>query len=220
MVITFQAIRINDFNIPKFRGYLAERYSDYDLIHNHLNNNRLRYAYPAIQFKTINAHPVIVGIGEGIDILKKVFMDIDKLNIDGHIQRIDEKSIILEKVVLGQTDKMHQYRFISPWMALNSENHRKYKTLEWHQRRKFLEVILARNLKSLSKGFDYFIPDFPNIHVQAELKPVKRNFKNIKMTCFQGTFATNFIIPDHLGIGKQTARGFGMVVKMPTKHTK
>jgi len=33
------------------------------------------------------------------------------------------------------------------------------------------------------------------------------------MQCFTGDFTTNFLIPDFLGIGKQSARGFGVVRK-------
>ena len=180
LLVTFQNLQINDFDIPKFRGYLARRYSSFDLIHNHLDNNRLRYAYPSIQFKTTNSQPIIVAIGEGIDIMKRVFLDIDELRIEERTYTIDERSVILQDVELGKTSNMHQYQFISPWMALNTENHKKYKSLGWHERRGFLERVLAGNLKSLSKGCNYFIPDFSSLHVQVELRPVSRNFKNIK----------------------------------------
>ncbi len=212
IVIMFHGLRLNPFDIPKFRGYLGDRYRDYDLIHNHMENDKLRYAYPSIQFKVTDGQPTIVGIGNGIKVLKRVFMDIAHLDIDGRRYEINEKSVRLDRVKFGQIECAVGYSFVLPWMALNQENHRKYKKLSWHERRPFLENILRGNLKSLSKGLDYFIPDFENLNVQTDLKPIVRNFKNIKMTCFEGTFATNFIIPDYLGIGKQTARGFGTVM--------
>jgi hypothetical protein len=33
------------------------------------------------------------------------------------------------------------------------------------------------------------------------------------MLCFTGDFTTNFLIPEFLGLGKQSARGFGVVRK-------
>ncbi len=215
--VQFDSVHLRSFDIPKFRGYLSEKYSSYNLIHNHLEDNRLRYAYPQIQFKTINNKPVIIGLGEGIEILKKVFLDIQELKINQERLQINEKSVMLREWKLGQTEEQVKYRFISPWMALNQENHKKYIHLSWHEKRSFLERILAGNLKSLAKGFQYFIPDFDNLHVQLDLKPVTRNFKNIKMTCFSGTFQTNFFIPDHLGLGKQVARGFGVVERLKEK---
>jgi len=211
IIIRFDDFRIHSFDIPKFRGYLANKYLDYTLIHNHLSDNKYRYAYPSIQFKIIDGRPVIVGIGDGIAVLKHVFLDIEELEINGKVHQVDEKSIAFDSVDIGQWDKGLDYCFLSPWMALNSDNYKEYRTLQWHEQRRFLETILSRNLKSLSKGLDYFIPDFDQLHVQADLRPVARNFKNIKMICFEGTFSTNFIIPDYLGIGKQTARGFGTV---------
>lgn len=213
IVIMFHGMRIKPFDIPKFRGYLSDRYRGYDLIHNHMENDKLRYAYPSIQFKVTDGQPTIVGIGNGIEVLKAVFMDIAHLDIDGRQYKINEKSVRLDRIEFGQTSNAVEYRFVIPWMALNQDNHRKYKKLSWHERQPFLGNILRGNLKSLSKGLDYFIPDFENLNVQTDLKPVVRNFKNNKMICFKGSFETNFLIPDNLGIGKQTARGFGSVIK-------
>ena len=202
---------MNTFDIPKFRGYLADKYPKFSLIHNHLSNNKFRYAYPSIQFKVIDKVPVIVGIRQGINILKIVFLELDKLKIDGKEMVVNEKSAVLSEIDFGQTKKPYLYKFLSPWMALNQKNHEKHKSLLWKEQRAFLETLLSGNLKSLSKGFDYFIPDFKSIYVEVDLKLLRRNFKNIKMTCFAGTFKANFLIPDYLGIGKQVSRGFGVV---------
>ncbi|RKY36009.1 MAG: hypothetical protein DRP78_04715 [Candidatus Omnitrophota bacterium] len=211
IIIKFEGIKMKAFDIPKFRGYLADKYSKFTLIHNHLSNNKFRYAYPVIQFKLIDQVPIILAIGQGIEILKKVFFELDRLKINGREMIINEKSVVLNEVDFGQTEEPRLYQFLSPWMALNQENYERFKSLLWKEQRTFLEALLKGNLKSLSKGFDYFIPDFENICVEANLKSVLRNFKNIKMICFTGTFKTNFYIPDYLGIGKQTARGFGVV---------
>lgn len=214
LILNFQNLRMKTFDIPKFRGYLASEYKNYTLIHNHLENGRLRYAYPLIQFKVIDSQPTIVGIGEGIEILKNVFLDIGELDINGRRYVINEKSVQLNQVEFGQTENPVTYQFLLPWMGLNQENYRKYKKLKWNERRFFLENILRGNMKSLSKAFGYFIPDFDNYYVQTDLKSTIRNFKNSRMICFNGKFTTNFLIPDYLGIGKQTARGFGTVVKV------
>ncbi|MCH7611783.1 MAG: hypothetical protein IIB95_07630 [Candidatus Marinimicrobia bacterium] len=214
LLIEFSGLPMKAFDIPKLRGAVAKQFPKFDLINNHIENDRLRYAYPSIQFKVINNSPLIVGIGDGVDVLKTVFMDISNLDIDGKNISINEKSVRLDTVEFGQINKPVDYRFVLPWMALNQVNHKTYLSLSWKEKRPFLENILRRNLKSLSKGFDYFIPDFENLQVQTNLKTVLRNFKNQKMLCFKGAFTTNFIIPDYLGIGKQTARGFGTVVRV------
>jgi len=201
------------FDIPKFRGDLSGKYPEYFLIHNHLSNTKLRYAYPAIQFKVIDSHPAIIGIGDGITILEKVFMEVEELNIGGTNLDINEKSILSKDYEFGQTEEQHEYLFASPWMALNQKNYNRYLFMKRTEQKQLLENILRGNLKSLSKGFGYFIPDFENVVVNTKFQDVFRNFKNNRMLCFEGTFKTNFLIPDYLGIGKQAARGFGMVVK-------
>ena len=175
LIIKFEGLRMNTFDIPKFRGYLADKYPKFSLIHNHLSNNKFRYAYPSIQFKVIDKVPVIVGIRQGINILKIVFLELDKLKIDGKEMVVNEKSAVLSEIDFGQTKKPYLYKFLSPWMALNQKNHEKHKSLLWKEQRAFLETLLSGNLKSLSKGFDYFIPDFKSIYVEVDLKLLRRN---------------------------------------------
>ncbi len=205
---------INRFDIPKFRGYLAKQYPKYSLIHNHLENGKLRYGYPLIQFKTIRKIPTIIGLLEGLDILKIVFMDVEELNINGRHQKIWEKSIKVREEPFGQTDEFFQYRFLSPWMALKEENYETYKQLDSIEKQVFLKHLIRENLKTVSKGFHYRIPDIDSVKVEGYFKPRRMNFKNVKMLCFTGEFTVNFLIPDYLGIGKQVARGYGMVKKM------
>jgi len=49
--------------------------------------------------------------------------------------------------------------------------------------------------------------------VDGWFKPLEVNFHNQPMQCFTGDFTTNFLIPEFLGLGKQSARGFGVVRK-------
>jgi hypothetical protein len=173
----------------------------------------LRYAYPMIQFKVIEKTPKIIGIGEGIEILQQVFLEVDHLSIGNQTMVLNEKSVEVKAVDFGQVDQPYEYRFLTPWMALNQENYKKYNQLDWKEKRTFLERILAGNLKSLSKAVEYFIPDFEKLHIEGTFNEVSRNFKNNKMLCFAGTFTTNFLIPELFSIGKQAARGFGVVGK-------
>jgi hypothetical protein len=202
------------FDIPKFRGNIATQFPKYQLIHNHLANGKLRYGYPLIQFKTIGNIPTIIGIGKGIEILKEVFLDVNHINIKGDRKNIWEKSILIRDERIGEADEFINYRFISPWMALKEENYATYQSLDPPERQQFLRHLLRENLKTLSKGVAYWIPDVDKIKVEGFFKKVERNFKNIRMICFTGEFMVNFHIPDYLGIGKQVARGFGTVERI------
>jgi len=200
---------MNNFDIPKLRGFFANRYPKYDLIHNHLSDGRFKYGYPSIQFKVLNRIPTLIGLSEGFDILKEVFQDVDELVIAGEKAKIWEKSIQIREDNFGQTDSFFDYQFTSPWMALKEENYETFKTLDKIEKQQFLRHLLRENLKTVSKGFCYNIPNIESVKVEGYFKPRPMNFKNIRMVCFTGEFTTNFLLPDYLGIGKQVARGFG-----------
>ena len=205
---------MNNFDIPKLRGFFANRYPKCDLIHNHLADGRFKYGYPSIQFKVLNRIPTLIGLSEGFDILKEVFQDVDELVIAGEKAKIWEKSIQIREDNFGQTDSFFDYQFTSPWMALKEENYETFKTLDRIEKQQFLRHLLRENLKTVSKGFCYNIPNIESVKVEGYFKPRPMNFKNIRMVCFTGEFTTNFLLPDYLGIGKQVARGFGTVKRV------
>ena len=205
---------MNRFDIPKFRGYIANRYPKYYLIHNHLENGKLRYGYPLIQFKTIRKIPTIIGIGESIDILKNVFLDVEEIDIDGKRESVWEKSIKVRQEEFGQSKEFFNYKFVSPWMALKEENYETYKVMNAVEKQLFLRHLLRENFKTVSKGVQYWISNIDEIKVEGFFSEVIRNFKNNRMVCFIGKFNTNFLIPDHIGVGKQVARGLGTVERV------
>lgn len=212
--IAFLSTHLRKADIPKFRGFLADKYPNYNLIHNHLEEGKLRYSYPQIQFKTINRHPAIIGIKDGISILKQVFMELNNIKIGDKEETVFEKSISLKEEEFGIAQDYIDYQFLSPWMALNQENYEKYKQMNRFEQIQFLKHILRENLKTISKGVDYTIPDVEKVKVEGNFVKKVVNFKSLKMLCFTGFFLTNFYLPDYLGIGKQVARGFGMVKRI------
>ncbi len=213
IILVFEGNEIRNSDIPKFRRYISRKYPNYDIIHNHLKDGSFRYSYPLIQFKTIDHKPAIIGINEGIELLKKVFMEIEDIKIGDQRKVINEKSILLKEEEFGTADDFIDYSFLSPWMSLNQENYNKYNRMNKYDQMAFLKHILRENLKTISKGFGYTIPHIDEVRVDGKFIRKIVNFKNIKMLCFTGNFITNFYIPEFLGVGKQVARGFGMVRK-------
>jgi hypothetical protein len=210
MVISFEDIELSYSDIPKVRGFFANKYKDKVEFHNHIENG-FDYRYPQIQFRIINKRPALIGVNRGIKILKEVVFHEDELIVDKEVYRVNEKHIAFKRSEFGKTDELCHYQLITPWMALKEENYKIYMELDKFERPAFLNHLLRENLKSLSKGFDYFIEDIDSIIIDGKFFPITVNFKNQKMLCFRGNFSVNFSIPDYLGIGKQSARGFGTV---------
>lgn len=212
LTITFEGNRLEKRDIPKVRGYIASKFPEYLEFHNHIGDNKFKYGYPVIQYKTFNGVPGVMAINEASKTLIQAFYEIDRIDLKETVMDIVEKGYIVKKCEFGTSDYMISYRFLSPWMALNQKNYNEYQKADEHGRIDILKKILTGNLISMSKYFGYTVDK--QIHVLVKLKPGIVNYKNNSMTAFLGEFMTNFHIPDYLGIGKSVSRGFGTVIRI------
>ncbi len=212
--LQFTELHMSPRDIPKLRGFFATQYQEFPEFHNHLPGGKFTYRFPVIQYRIINSHPALIGVNEGFELIKKILFETDKLVINNRQYLLREKVVSVDDAELGETESPCTYLFHSPWMALNEENFHKYIELNSLKRQQLLKDILRGNLKTLAKGFGYWIENFDAIQVEGYFKPLQVNFKNQKMLCFTGEFTTNFQIPNWLGLGKQSARGFGVVKRV------
>lgn len=198
----------------KLRGFFADKFGEYALIHQHLTDNKLLYKAPLIQYKIFNGKPFVLGINEGADVLQKIYEDIDYLKIGRSEYQIKEKSIVLKTDYFGTANKDISYSFLTPWLALNEKNYDKYQRLgTWAKKKELLKSILIGNIISMSKSLGYTVPEPIKTNI-IDLKEVPTKLKGTPMLGFLGTFSVNFEIPDYWGIGKSVSRGFGTVRKL------
>ena len=212
LVFTTVSFRAGD--LPKLRGFFATHFPDNSEFHNHLPDGSCYYRFPVIQYRLIDSRPALIGVKEGIELIKGLFFKLDELIINERKYQLPEKEIVLKEQELGECKEYLNYRFASPWMALNQENYILYRKKNKIEQQQFLKFLLRENLKTLCKGFGYWIEDIDKVKVEGYFKEKLVNFKNRKMVCFAGEFTTNFMLPQYLGIGKQSARGFGVVEKV------
>jgi hypothetical protein len=200
-----------------FRGFFAEHFREYTLVHHHLEDDRLHYSFPLIQYKVMDGKPLVVGINEGAEILQRIYPELTRLRIGHREYQIIEKTIIIRTDDVVVTQELESFSFLTPWLALNEKNYEKYQKFgSWEKRKELLESILIGNLLSMSKSLGYTVTD----PIKAEIKNIKEvrtKLKNIPMIGFLGTFSVNFKIPDYWGIGKSVSRGFGTVKKVASK---
>ena len=206
MRLCFENIEMPKRDIPKIRGFIANKFSQYEELHNHKGEKNI-YGYPIIQYKAIHHMPCILGINEGIDIIKKIETEIDTLNIGNNILNIYEKQI-----KYGICNTLLKYKFDSPWMCLNENNFKIYKKSNEEEKTQLLKSILIGNILSMSKRFKYTVDE--KIIAYLNLQPCGIRFKNKDMLGFKGEFITNFKIPDYMAVGKSVSRGFGTVKYM------
>ncbi|WP_372365251.1 CRISPR-associated endonuclease Cas6 [Candidatus Uabimicrobium sp. HlEnr_7] len=212
LFLIFKDVTLKAYEIPKLRGYFASTLKHHTLLHNHLPGNKFDYKFPRIQYRIIENNPALLAIEEGVKVIEEVFFQTQQLVI-GSKKTIDtnQKMIQVKECFFGQSSEVHKYSFTAPWLALNKENYQIYRKTDLLEQQVLLKKILKGNLMTLAKGFDYTIDDIDKVSIEGIFIPKKVNFKNVKMQGFTGSFMTNFCIPDLFGLGKQSARGFGVI---------
>jgi hypothetical protein len=194
----------------KLRGYIGNKFKDSFFLHQHLDDNKLLYNYPNIQYKIIDGIPSILGIEEGVDTLNEISEQIEELVLGRATYKLKGKPIKVEKKQnFGMSENYINYQFIVPWIALNQRNYELYKNSSQSHKEKILEKIIVGNILSISKSLDYVVTE--EIIAKTKLSPLPVYLKGIPVIGFEGEFQTNFLLPDHFGLGKSVSRGFGTV---------
>lgn len=211
-IITDAEIHQNE--VPLFRGAVINSLGEHPNLyfHNHLDDDKFRYAYPLIQYKRLGGKAAIVCVEEGVDIIGQFLTEVNgTLNIGERQITCHTDKIQPARILVQTWEEMFNYH-ISKWLPLNSQNYQRYKDIEGVvERVSFLENILKANLLSMLKGL--------NIHLEKELilkiTEIGDSYlihnKGIKMMAFNADFKCNLSIPNNIGIGKNASIGCGIV---------
>jgi hypothetical protein len=121
---------ISAAELPKFRGAIAITVGpQYPLFHNHLGDDRLRYAYPLIQYKRIRGKPVLVCLKEGTDEIHALFQQhVRTLHQGDREIELQIEAIDLREWALEVSPRFFQHR-INNWLAFSGENYQRYRAL-------------------------------------------------------------------------------------------
>lgn len=196
----------------KLRGYIGNKFSEHPILHHHAKNGEYIYTYPRVQYKIIEGTPLILGLEEGAEALKEISGDITNLQLGKNTYKIESIQMTQKNTELGACRENHQYQFITPWLALNPTNYKKFKnTNNWKKRKELLNNILIGNILSLSKGLDHVVDR--RLHAHTHLDMHKVEYKAIPHIGFTGEFRTNFKLPSLIGLGMGTSQGFGTIKK-------
>ena len=217
MAIQILVVRFKKYlqphHLPLFRGAMIAKTmknEDNGLMHNHVGDG-FRYSYPLVQYKLIENRAAIVAINEGINQMKNIF-DVNDL-----IVNIGNKRVLLEvdNVKIGNFDischdKFYSYKILN-WLPLNDDNYKIYNSIDTLiERCIFLERILVGNILSMLKGLGIFIDSEVKCSIQDILDiRVEEANHNVKLLAFDIKFKTNVMLPEFIGLGKQTSLGCG-----------
>ena len=210
----FTDTEIKRSEIHLFRGAVIHSLGEHpDLhFHNHLDDDRFRYAYPLIQYKRLRDKAAIVCVEDGVDIIGQFLTEFNGMLTIGDRQVECHTDKIQPARILVQTwEEMFCYH-ISRWLPLNSKNYQLYQNIEGTvERVAFLENILKANLLSMLKGLDIHLEKELILKITEISDPYLLHNKGIKMMAFNADFKCNLSIPNNIGIGKNASIGCGIV---------
>lgn len=209
MTATYKHIQLSAAEARKIRGFFADLDQKDSRLHNHTEDGAQIYRYPLVQYKVIYGNPVIWAAEDGIRSVHPHLMSQEQLRIGNRVFTDLAMDIHLAELPVGDSRVIRNYRFITPWLALNQENYGRYQAAAEQDREALLSRILIGNLLALCKGFQVTVEQ--PLQVVHQLKELPVVYKGKNMSGFVGTFQVNCCIPELCGIGKGTARGFGTI---------
>ncbi len=141
-------------------------------------------------------------------------LKIRAIEIDGLHFPLDQKNMKSEETLIGVRGGLYTYEFLAPWLALNQENFKIYLEENESARKAKLESILIRNIQGVLSAGGHFEKE--RMLAQVQVNPLAHPvlLKNRQFIGFKGTFVTNVQLPDYVGLGKSSSRGYGAIRKM------
>jgi len=210
LIIIFKTHRPVKEDAAKLRGYIANRFKEYPILHHHIEEAGYLYTYPRVQYKLLEGTALILGIEEGAAVLKKISDDITELKLGKSSYKVESIQMTQMNAEFGPCRENRHYKFVTHWLALNPANYEKYKEIrDWSEKKAFLNGILVGNLLSMCKGLDYVVTR--KLYVHSRLDDAEVEYKTIPLIGFTGEFRVNFKIPEFFGLGKGVSQGFGVV---------
>lgn len=213
--IQFPEIKLHTRDAHKLRGYFGNLFKEHSpILHNHWESGKVRYRYPSVQYKVIDQVPMLVGIGEGAELLPQLFLKIKEIDVDGKRYLIQTKNIEARTEATGYTQNLEEYRFKTLWMALNQQNYRKYHSLkDENEKGAMLNSILVGHVLSFFSNMDIKLTPSERLMARVNVKGKTTHFKSQKMIAYTGKFVVNALLPSYIGLGKSVSRGFGTIAR-------
>ena len=205
-IITDKPVRKTPYQV---KGSIMKNYPKTEIVPMLNGSYRKKYLYPRVQVKILNEKIYFLGIAEGVSAVKSLIDNFKALDF-GNITFKIKDIIIDENGLFEQTDHINKYKFITPWVALNRTNIKKFSKTSTSQKRKFLCELLTRNLIFLTSEFKIDFDEKILTDIELEDKSLS-SFNENRDVGFEGSFLTNFLLPDFIGLGNGITRGYGSI---------
>ena len=205
-LITDKPVRKTPYQV---KGSIMKNYPKSEIVPMLNGSYRKKYLYPRVQVKILNEKIYFLGIAEGVSAVKSLVDNFNVLDF-GNITFKIKDIMIDENGLFEQSNDINKYKFITPWVALNRTNIKKFSKTPSSKKRKFLCELLTRNLIFLASEFKINVDEKILTDIEIDDKSLS-SFNGNKDVGFEGSFLTNFLLPDFIGLGNGITRGYGSI---------
>jgi hypothetical protein len=200
------------FSLDVLRSFLNKRLAEYSALHMD-DADRFLHRYPVLQCKQLKTELIVTGISQGAGCLCQLTTDATMLGNGESACRITSRDPVIRSEPCGITDSFIPYEFLTPWIALNQQNAKKFYDLNGKpERDAFLQKLLTAQLLTLAKSLDCGIT--APISCEAKVRFRRDRIGNENLMVFLGKFRTNLRIPDYLGLGRSVSQGYGTIKRI------
>ena len=197
---------IKTHEAPALRAFFGRNFEEEVLMHYYQPDGTPTYHYPRVQFKVLDREAVLLGINEGSELLQKLWLDIDQERRGDEQLEVLERIFEIRKEPINVTAEPIDYRFATPWLALNQKNFREYVGSRNQRFR-----ILVGNCLGMANSLGIHFADRISADCRG-LTSIKTTLKGNGMIGFIGKFSINLELPEYIGLGKSVSRGFGTTI--------
>jgi len=204
--------------IPLLRGAMIKATEGENILfHNH-DGDRLRYAYPLVQYKRIGGKAAIVFVGDGVEAAADYFRsNTVSVMLGDRAVALELEQADAHTTTVNLWDDTFCYT-IRKYLPFNQHNYAEFQqTDSIAARYAIIERALTGNILSFAKGIGLHVDGRIALSVTDCSASRAYIYKGIRMAGFDLAFKTNITMPDYIGLGKGTSLGFGTIKRMTNK---
>jgi hypothetical protein len=198
----------------RFRGAVGALFTGDPAFHGHQGERTLA-RYPEVHYRWADGAPALFALGAAAGGALSHPWPGSTLRLGDEDARVAEVSWTTLAVTRVLVRRLVRYELCAPWIALNQDNHARYRTLSPPARRAELDRILVGNLLTMSQTFGWYFE--PEEIVHAAFEPSDEGpavVKGVPLIGFLGSFVSNLELPDGLAVGRSVSHGFGWFRRM------
>ncbi len=193
----------------QLRGALAGAFADDALFHQHdEKTGKPLYRYPLVQYRWQAGRGLVVGWGEAAGrLLGLPWLDLG-LQLGEENVTVGDAALTMRQESFGVSERLLNYRLVTPALLLKSENYRRYQDLDEAGQRVERDRLLVSNILMALRGLDVKFPE-QLYAVFTKIKSVTCHYKEQDLLGISGEFFSNALLPDGLAVGHAVSHGFG-----------